>query len=289
MVRTLFILLFFFWQSVPAQRLIRNRQIGFVHIPAGSYMMGDVLGDEVSDEELPVHNVALSAFWMSVCEITNHQFCVFLNDQGNKFEAGCQWLDIEHDDCLIENRRGAYVPKAGFGDYPVVAVTWYGANAFARWLGGRLPTEAEWEYVARNGGDSLRFTNDLRLSRKYSNVDGTEGRDVWEQVAPVGVFVPSDLGFYDLIGNVWEYCSDWYDPDYYSVSPLSDPGGPFEGRLKIIRGGSWKYARWNSRNATRGRIPPTQATSDTGFRVVLESRSVAVPEVIRNSTLFTRE
>lgn len=279
-------LVLFVWQSVAGQRLVRNKQVKFVHIPAGTFMMGDVLDDEVSDEELPVHSVTLHEFWMSVYEITNTQFCVFLNDQGNRFEAGCQWLDIEHDDCLIENRRGTYIPKPGYGDYPVVTITWYGANAYAHWLGGRLPTEAEWEYAARNGGENIRFVNGMRLSRRYSNVDGIAGLDIWSRLAPVGELAASKFGLYDLIGNVWEYCSDWYDPDYYSVSPDSDPGGPFDGSLKIIRGGSWKYARWNCRIATRGRLRPSKATNDTGFRVILDATSVAVPEVIQNSPLF---
>ena len=279
--------LLFFVHAAYGQRLIKNKQIGFVFIPAGSFQMGDVLDDEVSDEELPVHRVELSAFWMSECEITNRQFCVFLNAEGNKFEAGQTWLDIEHSACLIENRHGAYVAKAGYADFPVVAVTWYGANAFARWLGGRLPTEAEWEYAARNGGKDIRYTNGMRLSRRYSNVDGTEGPDVWHQMSPVGLFEPSELGLYDLIGNVWECCQDWFDPGYYADSPGTDPAGPFDGRLKVVRGGSWKYARWNSRNGTRGRMSPIQVSNDIGFRVVMNGDEVVLPEVIRNSILFS--
>lgn len=270
-----------FSADTAAQQIIDHKQLTFVYVDGGTYMMGDVLQDDMSDDEKPPHEVTVSSFWMSACEITNAQFCLFLNEKGNMFEAGNFWLDLEKQDCLIEKRLGRYVAKAGFADYPVVEVTWFGARAFAEWIGGRLPTEAEWEYAARNGGADIRYTNGHRLLRRHANISGTVDMDRWPQIAPAGSLSPSALGLYDMTGNVWERCSDWFRTDYYSRSPVLNPAGPDEGLFKVIRGGSWKHSRWNCRNMTRGRDLPNNTSNDIGFRVIIEDTDVSFPDSIR--------
>jgi formylglycine-generating enzyme required for sulfatase activity len=205
---------------------------------------------------------------MSRYEITNAQFCEFLNETGNRFEGGATWLDLTDRDCLIVKRGGKYIPKRGFAEHPVVEVTWYGAVAFAQWLGGRLPTEAEWEYAARGGGRPLRFPNGEILTHTHANFSGTGSRDQWSKTSPVGSFPPNRFGLYDLSGNVWERCQDWYDRTYYSKSSLNDPLGPSEGDHRIIRGGSWDYSRWHCRTTIRGMNASDDSVGDIGFRIV---------------------
>jgi len=96
------------------------------------------------------------------------------------------------------------------------------------------------------------------------------------------MFQATKLGLFDIIGNVWEYCLDWFDVDYYSVSPAENPCGPYEGVLRFIRGGSWRHARWNSRNATRGRVCPTESAEDIGFRVVISVDALQVPNYLKD-------
>jgi len=227
-----------------------------------------VWGDSYSEDERPAHAVTVTSFWMSQCEITNAQFCEFLNETGNRFEGGANWLDLTDRDCLIVKRAGKYIPKRDYANHPVVEVTWYGAVAFAQWLGGRLPTEAEWEYAARGGGRPLRFPNGEMLTHTNANFSGAGSRDTWEKTSPVGSFPLSRLGLYDLSGNVWERCQDWFDRAYYSESSLNDPLGPSDGHHRVIRGGSWDYSRWHCRTTIRGMNAPDDSVGDIGFRIV---------------------
>ena len=117
-----------------------------VYVPGGTFQMGSTEGD---DDEQPVHEVTLDGFWIDKYEVTNAQFVAFLNEKGNQEENGEEWLELEDVDCNIELTGGEFRPKNGYADHPVIEVSWCGARAYAEWVGGRLPTEAEWEKAAR--------------------------------------------------------------------------------------------------------------------------------------------
>lgn len=245
----------------------------FSYIKGGTFMMGDFANDGFSPDETPPHFVEIGDFFLSQIEVSNAQYCIFLNEVGNRHEGGDFWLDIYNSECLIEMSDRGYVPKEGFADHPVIRVSWYGARAFSEWVGGRLPTEAEWEYAARNAGLPQQYPYGDRLTRAFANIVGVGSRDQYEMTAPVRHFPPSRLGLYAMAGNVWEWCADWYAADYYESSPEINPMGPSTGEFRVMRGGSWNHSRWNCRAITRGRDLPKQHAIDVGFRVVIPAVS----------------
>lgn len=131
-------------------------------------------------------------------------------------------------------------------------MTWFGARAFGRWVRGRLPTEAEWEYAARNGGRNMKFATGADLSSNDANILSTMGRDRGEPSSPVASFASNIRGLYDLSGNVWEWCQDWYAKEYYSNSRGTNPTGPWA-------------ARRASFAAAHGMIAPSYAEYPTGI------------------------
>jgi formylglycine-generating enzyme required for sulfatase activity len=190
-----------------------------VLIPAGEFQMGDSL-DGMS-LALPVHTVYLDAFYIDIYEVTNAQYKKFMDAKG--YEAPYYWND----------------PNYNAPNNPVVGVSWNDAKAYADWVGKRLPTEAEWEKSARGGLVGKRYPWGDTLTRDDANYDGTGGKDVWITSSPVGSFAPNGYGLYDMAGNVYEWCADWYDDNYYANSPKSNPTGPSSGKYRVLRGGSW--------------------------------------------------
>ena len=158
-------------------KLPDGQEINLKLVSGSTFNMGDTWGD---GDEKPVHPITVSDFWMTTTEITNGQYATFLNAWGNQFEGVTYWLDINDEDCQIELKDGLFISKNGFENNPVVEVTWYGARAFARWVKGKLPTEAEWEYSARDGGRNLKFPSGGELSSNEANILGSHGRDRWE-------------------------------------------------------------------------------------------------------------
>ncbi len=260
-----------------------------VLIPAGEFQMGSNDGE---DNEKPVHTVYLNAFYMDKYEVTNSQYAQFLNDYGKNADAvGHELIDLDDEDCLIEKGGSVYRPKSGYENHPVIEVTWYGAAAYAQFYGKRLPTEAEWEKAARGGlvgkkypwGDSISPTKanyDSDRSRSYSTAD------MLEYLNPVGSFPPNGYGLYDMAGNVWEWCADEYDKNYYSKSPKDNPTGPGTPILfvnsgftsvkerRVCRGGSWVGNPDYMRCADRYWGDPAFSFDYQGFRCVVSSPSI---------------
>ncbi len=228
-----------------------------VVVNAGKFNMGSLTSESVFPAERPRHEVTLSAaFRMGVYEVTNAQFAVFLNDknvgQNAQYPGGTDFSKIlvyatassPHDWGMHYNTgTKKWEPAPGKDNYPVIFVTWYGADEFARWAGGKLPTEAQWEYACR-AGTTTAFNTGATLTVAQANWGWG---DVYESeeplpgapcaTVPVGSYAPNAWGLHDMHGNVAEWCSD-FDGKYESAS-VTDPTGPNSGLLHIARGGSW--------------------------------------------------
>ena len=216
-------------------------------VPAGEFRMGSATGDA---DEQPVHQVYMDAFSMDVHQVSVRHYARFL--EATHHEVPPDWS--------IMNR-----PQ--HQDRPVANVDWAEAAAYCTWAGKRLPTEAEWEKAARGtDGRIYPWGNELPTQGH-----ATSGKEIWSNHAvltPVGTFEEgkSPYGIYDMAGNVWEWVSDWYDPDYYQTSPSQNPAGPPTGGHKVIRGGSWGSGPKNLRSADREIHLPSFRGYGTGFR-----------------------
>ncbi|MGV8119787.1 MAG: SUMF1/EgtB/PvdO family nonheme iron enzyme [Candidatus Xenobiia bacterium LiM19] len=234
--------------AAPPQALKKNQKDGadMVLVPAGEFLMGSLKG-KGHDEECPQHRIYVDAYYIYMYPVTNRQFEKFTSTTGYRAEG--DWKKCS---------------KPGKELHPVVRVTWNDAEAYCNWAGGALPTEAQWEKAAR-GTDGRRYPwgNFWDASRCASN-----GADT----APVGSFPSgvSPCGAHDMAGNVWEWCADRFDAQYYKVSPAQNPEGPVNGKYRVVRGGSWRYLDIDSfRCARRGRCTQVGRGRDGGFRVVL--------------------
>ena len=240
---------------------------GMVLIPAGTFEMGseDAEGD---DDERPVHTVHLDAFYMDTYEVTNAQFKVFV-------DANPQWqkdriADGFHDGDYLNDWTGTNYPS-GRAEHPVVNVSWYAAMAYAEWAGKRLPTEAEWEYAARGGLAGKKYP----WGDTITAADANYAEDVGD-TTPVGRYAANGYGLYDMAGNVWEWCLDASDSDFYAVSDNSrNPiaGGEVDDfrtiptdSSRVFRGGSWTNGAQKLRVARRGWNTPTLLFDFLGFR-----------------------
>ena len=234
-------------------------------IPAGDFQMGS---NRVHYDETPVHTVYVDTFYMDLYEVTNAQYKRFV-------DANPQWgkdRSNYHRSYYLRHWTGNSYPS-GKGNHPVVYVSWYDAMAYAQWAGKRLPTEAEWEKAARGGlvGKKYPWGNSIDSGKANydENVDDT---------TPVGSYPPNGYGLYDMAGNVWEWCLDAYDEDFYKTSPRRNPIGGASGishvttnftnvkTPRVLRGGSWSYDPSLLRVAVRARDDPTLLDYDLGFR-----------------------
>ncbi len=215
----------------------------FVKVPGGCYDMGDTF-DEGGDDEKPVHEVCVTDFWLGKYEVTQREWQKIMDDNPSHFKKGDR--------------------------YPVEKVSWDDASSYIKKInlesgkGFRLPTEAEWEYAAREKGKKVRFgTGKNSIGADEANFDASkEYKKSYSRIGQyrnstvaVGSFAPNKLGLYDMSGNVWEWSSDWYQKDYYSASTRVNPQGPSSGSSRVIRGGSWlngpRYVRSANRNGGR--------------------------------------
>jgi formylglycine-generating enzyme required for sulfatase activity/Flp pilus assembly protein TadD len=258
------------WNDEDFKKLtaVITSQIDWVEIPAGTFIMGsptDEAGRDTTSSETQ-HKVILGAFRMSNCEITLGQFKAFIDATGYVTDAEKKSL-VEKDSTTFAGKRvnwkcdekGEIRPESEF-NHPVIYVSWNDATAFAKWIDGRLPTEAEWEYACR-AGTTTPFYTGIDLNFSQANFSGIRG-----MTTPVGSFAPNTWGLFDMYGNVWEWCSDWYGD--YPDREQTNPGGPESGVGRVDRGGSWKSGANSCRSASRDITDSDKFGWSTGFRVV---------------------
>ncbi len=228
---------------------------GMVLVAAGTFDMGSP-EDEGRIDERPQHKVFVKDFYIGQHEVTAAEFCKFLNSLGEKAKDGTLRVRIDCPDCPIIKEGRRFKPKTGLADNPMVCVSWYGAADYAQWAGGRLPTAAEWEKAA--------FSTTPFQPGDFLTVLPRRG------AVPVTIASPGLAGMTGMTGNVWEWCSDWYDRDYYAKSPMSNPTGPALGKEKVIRGGSWGSAEASKRIRNRHSASPRGYYRSVGLRIVKE-------------------
>jgi formylglycine-generating enzyme required for sulfatase activity len=213
-----------------------------IKIPAGNFTMGSDAGEGATDEE-PEHVVYISEYYIGKYEVTNKQYKKFCDATSRSYPS-----DPGFD--------GMSSYFTSYPDYPVVMVSWYDAVDYCAWAGLRLPTEAEWEKASRGSADERTypwgFTEPYYNGQYYCNYDYSDA-DGYLYTCPVTAFSigKSPYGCYNMAGNVWEWCNDWYYGSYYSISPSTDPQGPTTGNNKVVRGGSWSDNAGYMRSAFR--------------------------------------
>ena len=226
-----------------------------VFVPAGSFMMGSEEGDE---DEQPVHEVTLDAFWIDRTEVTNEQF------QACRYTGSCQWSIFSSGS---SQTRDDYRYDRIFSYYPVIYVSWLDASDFCAWAGSRLPTEAEWEYAARGPEGFTYPWGNNGPSTDLLNFDANVGDTSRVGSYPGGASWVSAL---DMAGNVWEWVNDRYDEEYYQNSPGGNPRGPVSGEYRVLRGGAWINDDLSARSFVRSHILRSSAVNDVGFRCAQE-------------------
>ena len=201
-------------------------------------------GDLVKAETVVAEKRSSLPFYMDAYEVTVGQFEKFLKASDYKPDRPINWNEVYQ-----------YSPTE---KHPMIYVTWFDATAYAKWVGKRLPTEAKWEFAARGGlvDKEYPWGNDESLTRDYANYTGTGGKDKWKYCAPVGSFKPNEYSLFDMAGNVWEWCQDWYDSGE---------------RTRVLRGGSWLNFPYSLRVAYRHTLTPRNSYGyDGGFRCVAD-------------------
>ena len=223
------------------KHLVGHDGAPMVHIPPGNFMMGSNDGGK---DERPAHMVMISPFQMDMFNVTSDLYEIF---------------------CDKTERKKPRNPGWGHGNEPVVNVSWDDALAYATYYDKRLPTEAEWEYACRAGGTGKWcFGNDVERLEKYAWYDANSDN----QTHSVGEKKANAWGLYDMHGNVWEWCMDWYDVGYYEISTDRDPVGPVSGHYRVLRGGSWLIDPAWCRSSLRYKGLPGNRTNLVGFRCV---------------------
>ena len=259
---------------------------GMVLIPGGSFMMGYADGQDL---EKPVHEVELDAFYMDTHEVTLEEFGQFVDatayvtdpekNDGSIIWNGESWEKTEGIDWRFDAAGNPHTAEET--NQPVTHLSWNDANAYCQWGDKRLPTEAEWEYAARGGERGFKFAwgdeplgkdvvanvSDENFVKVVTTWPHTEGYDDgYTFGAPVGSFPPNSFGLYDMSGNAWEWCADYFDPEYYSRSPKENPRNDDPDERRVMRGNSWDGRPGLMRASRRTSDLQSNSYADTGFR-----------------------
>lgn len=232
-------------------------QSDMIVIEGGQFYRGS---DEGGRDERPMHKVIIHSFAIDVHPVTNEQFVRFLTLMGGEKDHTNNDI-IRLKDSRIHKSGGKYAIESGYGRHPVVGITWYGAKAYAKWVGKRLPTEAEWEIASRSLRNDIIFPCGSDISKEYANYFSADTTEVCR-------YQPNEIGLYDMVGNVYEWCEDWYDYNYYQTSmhEPENPKGPHQGVYRVLRGGCWKSLKEDLRCAHRHRNNPGTTNNMYGFR-----------------------
>lgn len=229
----------------PAGTVRENPKDGlkYVWIPPGTFVMGCSPGDSECDgDEKPAHQVTITkGFWLGQTDVTVGAYKRFAGSSGRKMPPSPNFNNGWANDNM-----------------PMVNVSWDDAQGYCAWVGGRLPTETEWEYAARAGSTKARYDN-LDEAAWYSQNSSGQTHGVAQKQA-------NGFALFDMSGNVWQWVADWYDEHYFQTSPPQDPQGPASGRLRVLRGGSWNGAPRSVRVSFRAERNPNSRANDNGFR-----------------------
>ncbi|MBU1371032.1 MAG: formylglycine-generating enzyme family protein [Bacteroidetes bacterium] len=258
--------------------------IAMVNIPGGTFTMGSPTSEVDRYFDETQHQVTLSAFKMSKYVITNAQYAAFLNAKSigsdGKYAAGAYpsqiliYASSGYYDWGLHYTGGQWVPVVGYENHPIIKVTWYGATEFATYSGGTLPTEAQWEYACR-AGTTTPFNTGECLSNEQANYNwafpystcSNTNTTFLRTTQAVGSYDPNAYGLYDMHGNVWEWCSDWYGT--YPTIAQTNPTGALTGSFRVFRGGCWSNYALYCRSAYRDSYYPDGSYFRLGFRLVL--------------------
>lgn len=228
-----------------------------VAISGGEYIRGSNNG---SRDEMPIHTIFLDSFAVDTHPVTNEQFIRFVEYMGaEKDESNHDIIRLKES--RIKRLSGKLVVESGYAKHPVIGVTWYGSIAYSKWIGKRLLTEAEWEIAALGGLAQEDYPTGDRIEKNHANFFGSDTTAVMS-------YPPNSYGIYDIVGNVYEWCQDWYAYNYYEISEQEpeNPTGPIQGVYRVLRGGCWKSLDGDLRCAHRHRNKPGTVNRTYGFR-----------------------
>ncbi len=245
----------------------------YIWIAANSFQMGcEKNDDHCHPDESPRHEVTLThGFWLASTDVTVAEYARY---------ARLTRRPMPPEPVDPHSKKGDSF-NAGWSrsNDPIVDVTWRQAENYCRWAGGRLPTEAEWEDAARAGQNKALYFTGADISHDHANYGQNHhkgkksGQDIWLHTSPVSSFNPNPFGFYDMAGDVWQWTSDVYDPNYYNTSPANDPAGAAAGAVHVVRGGAWdsrkRDLRLSRRKGIDDNVSPDQLF-DVGFRCALD-------------------
>lgn len=251
-------------QYIPERKEIKNilpLMTEMVVVPGGAFYRGSKDGNR---DEMPRHSITLASYAIDVHPVTNEQFVRFLEVMGGEKDNNHQDT-IRMRDSRIKRSGGKLSIESGYAKHPVVGVTWYGAVAYAKWIGKRLPTEAEWEIAAWGGLENVLYPTGDDIEKTQANFFSSDTTAVMS-------YAPNGYGLYDMTGNVYEWCHDWYSYNYYeiSVQEPENPKGPLQGVYRVLRGGCWKSLKEDLRCSRRHRNNPGTVNGTYGFRCAAE-------------------